>query len=175
MRTVSMPFGHWIISACPAAVVHAFNPSTWEAEAGRFLSSRPAWSTECAPGQPGLYRETLSPKKNKNQKIKQKPKQTNKQTKQQQQKKKNYLGQGQKALCVKNISWVINGFLILFEIHVYSLLILNGYKLFSKFCKSVLNTEHSQLMTTLLLIYHESCFTVRQFGLLFFFALWDIV
>jgi hypothetical protein len=27
-------------------VVHAFKPSTWEAEAGRFLSSRPAWSTE---------------------------------------------------------------------------------------------------------------------------------
>jgi hypothetical protein len=27
-------------------VVHAFNPSTWEAEAGRFLSSKPAWSTE---------------------------------------------------------------------------------------------------------------------------------
>jgi major histocompatibility complex class I len=27
-------------------VVHAFNPSTWEAEAGRFLSLRPAWSTE---------------------------------------------------------------------------------------------------------------------------------
>jgi hypothetical protein len=26
-------------------VVHAFNPSTWEAEAGGFLSSRPAWST----------------------------------------------------------------------------------------------------------------------------------
>jgi hypothetical protein len=25
---------------------HAFNPSTWEAEAGEFLSSRPAWSTE---------------------------------------------------------------------------------------------------------------------------------
>jgi hypothetical protein len=24
---------------------HAFNPSSWEAEAGRFLSSRPAWST----------------------------------------------------------------------------------------------------------------------------------
>jgi hypothetical protein len=24
----------------------AFNPSTWEAEAGRFLSSRPAWSTK---------------------------------------------------------------------------------------------------------------------------------
>jgi hypothetical protein len=29
-----------------ALVVHAFDPSTWEAEAGRFLSSRPAWSTE---------------------------------------------------------------------------------------------------------------------------------
>jgi hypothetical protein len=41
-------------------VVHAFNPSTWEAEAGGFLSSRPAWSTELVPGQPGLYRETLS-------------------------------------------------------------------------------------------------------------------
>jgi hypothetical protein len=30
----------------PGMVVHAFNPSTWEAEAGRFLSLRPAWSTE---------------------------------------------------------------------------------------------------------------------------------
>jgi hypothetical protein len=29
-----------------AVVVHAFNPSTPEAEAGRFLSSRPAWSTK---------------------------------------------------------------------------------------------------------------------------------
>jgi hypothetical protein len=27
-------------------VVHAFNSSTWEAEAGEFLSSRTAWSTE---------------------------------------------------------------------------------------------------------------------------------
>jgi hypothetical protein len=27
-------------------VAHAFNPSTWEAETGRFLSSRPAWSTK---------------------------------------------------------------------------------------------------------------------------------
>jgi hypothetical protein len=25
-------------------VAHALNPSTWEAEAGRSLSSRPAWS-----------------------------------------------------------------------------------------------------------------------------------
>jgi hypothetical protein len=41
-------------------MVHAFNPSTWEAEAGGFLSSRPAWSTKWVPGQPGLHRETLS-------------------------------------------------------------------------------------------------------------------
>jgi hypothetical protein len=53
-------------------VAHAFNPSTGEAEAGRFLSSRPAWSTEWVPGQPGLYRETLSQNKQTN-------KQTNKQ------------------------------------------------------------------------------------------------
>jgi hypothetical protein len=48
-------------------VAHAFNPSTREAEAGRFLSLRPAWSTKWVPGQPGLYRETLS-RKNKNKK-----------------------------------------------------------------------------------------------------------
>jgi hypothetical protein len=41
-------------------VAHAFNPSTWETKAGRFLSSRPALSTEWVPGQPGLHRETLS-------------------------------------------------------------------------------------------------------------------
>ena len=44
----------------PGLVAHTFNPSTWEAEAGEFLSLRPAWSTEWVPGQPGLYRETLS-------------------------------------------------------------------------------------------------------------------
>jgi hypothetical protein len=27
-------------------VTHAFNPSTWEAEAGEFLSLGPAWSTD---------------------------------------------------------------------------------------------------------------------------------
>jgi hypothetical protein len=50
-------------------VAHAFNPSTREAEAGGFLSSRPAWSTKWVPGQPGLYRETL-PRKTKNNKKK---------------------------------------------------------------------------------------------------------
>jgi hypothetical protein len=60
------------VFASPGVVAHAFNPSTWEAEAGGFLSSRPAWSTERVPGQPGLHRETLSRKTNK---------QTNKQTK----------------------------------------------------------------------------------------------
>jgi hypothetical protein len=50
---------------CRAVVAHTFNPSTWEAEAGRFLSSRPAWSTKWVPGQPGLHRETLSQKKKK--------------------------------------------------------------------------------------------------------------
>jgi hypothetical protein len=29
-----------------AMVAHTFNPSTWEAEAGGFLSLRLAWSTE---------------------------------------------------------------------------------------------------------------------------------
>ena len=41
----------WILyylkhSSSQAVVAHAFKPSTWEAEAGRFLSSRPVWSTE---------------------------------------------------------------------------------------------------------------------------------
>jgi hypothetical protein len=35
-----------VSSFSQAMVVHAFNPSTWEAEAGRFLSLRPAWSTK---------------------------------------------------------------------------------------------------------------------------------
>jgi hypothetical protein len=51
-----------------AVVAHAFNPSTWVADPGGFLSWRPAWSTEWVPGQPGLHRETMShpppPKKN---------------------------------------------------------------------------------------------------------------
>jgi hypothetical protein len=30
----------------PGVVAHTFNPSTWKEEAGEFLSSRSAWSTE---------------------------------------------------------------------------------------------------------------------------------
>jgi hypothetical protein len=33
-------------SSCQTVVVHTFNPSTWEAEAGGFLSSRLAWFTK---------------------------------------------------------------------------------------------------------------------------------
>jgi hypothetical protein len=33
-------------SSQPGMVAHTFNPSTREAEAGGFLSSRPAWSTK---------------------------------------------------------------------------------------------------------------------------------
>jgi hypothetical protein len=54
-------------------VAQTFNPSTWEAEASRFLSSRPAWSTERVPGYPGLYRETLSQKTKQKKKEKEKP------------------------------------------------------------------------------------------------------
>jgi hypothetical protein len=49
-------------------LAHTFNPSTWEAEAGGFLSSKPAWSIEWVPRQPGLHRETLSRKKKKRKK-----------------------------------------------------------------------------------------------------------
>jgi hypothetical protein len=49
---------------------HTFNPSTWEAETGRFLSSRLAWSTKWVSGHPGLHRETLSRKTKKKKKEK---------------------------------------------------------------------------------------------------------
>jgi hypothetical protein len=59
-------------------VAHAFNPSTREAEAGGFLSLRPAWSTKCVPEQPGLHRETLSQKKKRKKERKNKTKQNRK-------------------------------------------------------------------------------------------------
>ena len=45
---------------CWVVMVHPFNPSTREAEAGWSLSSRTSWSTEQFPGQAGLHRTTLS-------------------------------------------------------------------------------------------------------------------
>jgi hypothetical protein len=65
----------------PGVVVHTFNPSTREAEAGEFLSLRPAWSTKWVPGQPGLHRETLSQKTKQN-KTKQNKTKKQKQNKQ---------------------------------------------------------------------------------------------
>jgi hypothetical protein len=53
----------------PGMVVHAFNPSTREAESGGFLRSRPAWSTKWVLGQPGLHRKTLSQKQTNKQKT----------------------------------------------------------------------------------------------------------
>ena len=44
-----------IVLSSRLVVAHAFNPSTWEADAGGFLSSRSAWSTKWVPGQPDLY------------------------------------------------------------------------------------------------------------------------
>lgn len=38
---------HIRIICCQAVVVHFFNPTSWEAEAGGSLSSRPAWFIEC--------------------------------------------------------------------------------------------------------------------------------
>ena len=35
--------------------IYAFDPSTWEAEAGRALSVKTAWSTEQVLGHPGLH------------------------------------------------------------------------------------------------------------------------
>jgi hypothetical protein len=40
------PWGPLRIFTSRAVVAHTFNPSTWEAEASGFLSSRPAWSTK---------------------------------------------------------------------------------------------------------------------------------
>jgi hypothetical protein len=45
-----------------AMVMYGFKSSTREAEAGRSLSLKSAWSTEQVLGQPRLHKETLSTK-----------------------------------------------------------------------------------------------------------------
>jgi hypothetical protein len=58
-----------------AVVAHVFNPSTWEAEAGGFLSSRLAWSTEWSEFQDSQsYAEKPCPDKQKTKKEKRKMK-----------------------------------------------------------------------------------------------------
>ena len=49
-----------------AMVVHTFNPSTCEAEAGGFLSSKPAWSTQIEFQDSQVYTEKPCLKKQKN-------------------------------------------------------------------------------------------------------------
>jgi hypothetical protein len=51
--------------------MHVFNPSTWEAEGGGFLSSRPAWSIKVSS------RTARATEKPYLEKPKQKPNQTN--------------------------------------------------------------------------------------------------
>ena len=58
------------IKSKPGVVAHAFYPSTWEAEAGKFLSSRPPVRQSEFQDSQG-YRETLSRNKTKQNKTKQ--------------------------------------------------------------------------------------------------------
>jgi hypothetical protein len=53
-------------------VVHAFNPRTWETEAGGFLGSRPAWSIEWEFQDSQSYTKKPCLEKNKKQKQKKK-------------------------------------------------------------------------------------------------------
>jgi hypothetical protein len=55
-HSIWLPSVH-LVKQTAGILVHDFNPGTWEAEAGGFLSLRPAWSTKWVPGQPGLYTE----------------------------------------------------------------------------------------------------------------------
>jgi hypothetical protein len=45
-KEIRVIFQSLFATSKPGVVAHAFNPSTREAEAGGFLSSRPAWSTK---------------------------------------------------------------------------------------------------------------------------------
>jgi hypothetical protein len=52
-----------------AIVAHSFNPSTWVSEAGGSLSSRLAYSTDSALGQPEIQQRSPVFKKNKTKRV----------------------------------------------------------------------------------------------------------
>jgi hypothetical protein len=53
----------------PGVVVHTFNPSTWEAEAGGFLSLSPGWSTESSRTARATQRNPVSKNQKKKKKL----------------------------------------------------------------------------------------------------------
>ena len=55
-------------------MVHTFNTSTWEAESGGFLNSRPAWSTEFQDSQGYTEKPCLEKPKKKRKEKKRKEK-----------------------------------------------------------------------------------------------------
>jgi hypothetical protein len=61
-------------------VAHTFNPSTREAETGRFLSLKPAWATKSSRTARAIQRKPFSKKKTKNQNPKKKKKKKNRET-----------------------------------------------------------------------------------------------
>jgi hypothetical protein len=66
----------------PGVVAHAFNPSTWEAEAGGFLSSvrgQPGLQSEFQNSQSYTEKPRLKTKQNKTKQNKTKQNKTNKQ------------------------------------------------------------------------------------------------
>jgi hypothetical protein len=79
-------------------VAHAFSPSTREAEAGGFLSSRPAWSTsEFQDSQGYTEKPCLKKKKRKEKKRKEKKrKEKKRKEKKRKEKKRKELGGGWK-------------------------------------------------------------------------------
>jgi collagenase-like PrtC family protease len=87
-----------------AVVAHTFSPSTWEAKAGGFLSSRPAWSTELSSRRaraiqrnPVFEKQTnkqTNRKENKNKKRKNKTKTKTKEKKRKTKQTKSCLGHG---------------------------------------------------------------------------------
>jgi hypothetical protein len=86
-------------------VVHAFNPSTWEAEAGRFLSSRPARAVQ---------RNPVLKNKNKTQKTK-----TNKQTRMQSREAELEAPDTYEAQCEIYIYMCVYNIYHIYIIHIY--------------------------------------------------------